>query len=109
MAGLLLQLVLAVGAAHARSATPHTELAPPHEAGATLAPPVKRHPDVTRPERLLRVPIPRHATALRLASLAQRAHAGLTPVPTVAPRARSHAQRMRGRAPDDPPQSSASA
>ncbi|MBY0277793.1 hypothetical protein K2Z84_20860, partial [Candidatus Binatia bacterium] len=55
VAALLLQLVLALGTAHARSGAAHGELRPPRDAGATLATPAKRAPDVARPERLLRL------------------------------------------------------
>lgn len=108
MAGLLLQLALAWGTAHARAAAPHTELKPPRQAGATLAPPAKRHPDVMRPERLLRLPIVRHAATLRLAPADHHANA-VRVLATAPPRARSHAQRLRVRPPDDPLQPTASA
>lgn len=108
MAALLVQLVLAVGAAHARAASPHTELKPPREAGATLAPAVKRAPEAMRPERLLRLPVARHAEALRVARIDHHADAVLVPA-AAPPRARSHTQRLRIRSSDDPPQTAASA
>lgn len=101
---LLLQLVVLADAAHARSVVRHAELVPASDVDATLAPPVKRNPDVARPERLLRLPVERHAAAS--ARVAMHALGALAaPTPAVAPpRARSHAHRLRARSSDDPPQ-----
>jgi hypothetical protein len=108
VAALLLQLVLVAGPAQARSAMRHTELRPLPVGDALLAPPVKRGPDVVRPERVLRLNVVRHATALRAVQIDPGLEAALAP--TIAPaRARSHAQRLRVRPPDDPPQPAVSA
>lgn len=102
--GLLLQLVAVAGTAHARSVHHGPELKPASVVDATLAPPVKRHADVVKPERLLRLPVERDvAVCVRFAVLDRTAAAtissGVSP-----PRARSHAQRLRATSSDDPPQ-----
>lgn len=101
---LLLQLVVLATAAHARPVVRAAELTRDAAVDATLAPPVKRNTDVVRPERLLRVPGDRPmALCQRLAASAAAALAA--PAYVVAPpRARSHAQRLRVRSSDDPPQ-----
>lgn len=105
---LLLQLVLVASTAHARPVARGAELTETSSVDAALAPPVKRNPDVVRPERLLRLPAERHAAAARVATHHPPADApvgaGITP-----PRARSHAQRLRASSTDDPPQAAVSA
>lgn len=106
--GPLLQLVLVASAAHARPVVRSTELTEASVVDATLAPPVKRNPEVVRPERLLRLPAERSSAAARIA-----AHHPLPDAPDAPgiapPRARSHAQRLRARPTDDPPQPAVSA
>ena len=106
--GLLLQLVLVASTAHARPVARSTELAATSAIDATLAPPVKRSPDVVRPERLLRLPAERHAAATRIAVQHPLPDAPVAPG-IAPPRARSHAQRLRVRPTDDPPQPAVSA
>lgn len=102
--GLLLQLVALAGTAQARSVHRATELKPASAVDTTLAPPVKRNPDVVKPERLLRLPSERSAAACVRVAVPDRAAFAAPSSGVSPPRARSHARRLRAPSPDEPPQ-----